>query len=132
MSKGARLFLHCLLLRDEVMRPRQLSHQWRDNFFLIQWFLSTAADFLSKSPVDPISITKKELFMSGLKVETLQREFFYNGSRIPDPAPNLSVEEVRELLTPSWPEIATATLEGPEDTGNALRYTFNRAIGSKG
>jgi PRTRC genetic system protein C len=73
-----------------------------------------------------------EIFMSGLKVETLQREFFYNGTRIPDPAPNLSVEEVRELLTPTWPEIATATLEGPEDSGNALRYTFNRAIGSKG
>ena len=30
--------------------------------------------------------------MSGLKVEVLQREFFYNGTRIPDPAPNLSVE----------------------------------------
>jgi PRTRC genetic system protein C len=70
--------------------------------------------------------------MSSLKVEALQREFFYHGTRIPDPAPNLSVEEVRELLTPSWPEIATATLEGPEDTGSTLRYTFNRAIGSKG
>jgi len=70
--------------------------------------------------------------MSGLKVETLQREFFYNGTRIPDPAPNLSVEQVRELLTPTWPELATATLEGPEDTGGTLRYTFNRAIGSKG
>lgn len=34
--------------------------------------------------------------------------------------------------TPTWPEIATATLTGPEDTGSALRYTFNRAIGSKG
>jgi PRTRC genetic system protein C len=70
--------------------------------------------------------------MSGLKVEALPREFFYNGTRIPDPAPNLSIEQVRELLTPSWPEIATATLSGPEDSGNALRYTFNRAIGSKG
>ena len=70
--------------------------------------------------------------MSDLKVEALQREFFYNGTRIPDPAPNLSVEQVRELLTPTWPEIATATLSGPEDTGSALRYTFNRAIGSKG
>ncbi len=70
--------------------------------------------------------------MSGLKVEALQREFFYSGTRIPDPAPNLSVEQVRELLTPTWPEIATATMEGPEDTGNALRYTFIRAIGSKG
>jgi PRTRC genetic system protein C len=70
--------------------------------------------------------------MSGLKVEALQREFFYNGTRIPDPAPNLSVEQLRELLTLTWPEIATARLEGPEDTGSALRYTFNRAIGSKG
>jgi PRTRC genetic system protein C len=34
--------------------------------------------------------------------------------------------------TPSYPEIATATLTGPEDTGNALRYSFSRAIGSKG
>jgi PRTRC genetic system protein C len=34
--------------------------------------------------------------------------------------------------TPTWPEIATATLSGPEDTGTALLYTFNRAIGSKG
>ena len=39
--------------------------------------------------------------MSGLKLESLQRGFFYNGTRIPDPAPNLSVEQVRELLTPT-------------------------------
>ncbi len=70
--------------------------------------------------------------MSSLKVESLHREFFYNGTRIPDPAPSLTVEQVRELLTPSYPEIATATLEGPEDIGDALRYTFSRAIGSKG
>ena len=34
--------------------------------------------------------------------------------------------------TPSYPEIATASLTGPEDTGTVLRYTFSRAIGSKG
>jgi PRTRC genetic system protein C len=44
----------------------------------------------------------------------------------------MSVEEVRDLLAPSYPELATATLTGPEDTGTTLRYTFNRAIGSKG
>jgi PRTRC genetic system protein C len=70
--------------------------------------------------------------MSTLTVKALHREFFYNGARIPDPAPSLTVEEVRELLTPSFPEIATATLAGPEDTGGTLRYTFSRAIGSKG
>ena len=50
--------------------------------------------------------------MSSLTVKALHREFFYNGTRIPDPAPNLTVEQVRELLTPSYPEIATATLTG--------------------
>lgn len=70
--------------------------------------------------------------MNSVTVKALHREFFYNGTRIPDPAPNLNVEEVRELLTPSFPEIATATLAGPEDTGGTLRYTFSRAIGSKG
>ena len=34
--------------------------------------------------------------------------------------------------TPTYPEIATATLTGPEDTGTTLRFTFSRAIGSKG
>ncbi len=70
--------------------------------------------------------------MSTLKAETLHREFFHNGTCIPDPAPGLSVDQVRELLTPAFPDIATATLTGPEDTGSALRYTFSRAIGSKG
>jgi hypothetical protein len=29
--------------------------------------------------------------MSSLTVKTLRREFFYNGTRVPDPAPNLIV-----------------------------------------
>ena len=70
--------------------------------------------------------------MTSLKAEVLLREFNYNGVRIPDPAPQMSVEQVREMLSPSFPEIATASLTGPEDTGTVLRYTFSRAIGSKG
>jgi len=67
-----------------------------------------------------------------MQAAMLPREFYYLSSRIPDPNPQMSVDEVRELLTPAYPEIATATLTGPEDTGTALRYTFARAIGSKG
>ena len=70
--------------------------------------------------------------MAKLQAQILLREFNYNGVRIPDPAPQMSVEQVRDLLAPSYPELATATLTGPEDTGTTLRYTFNRAIGSKG
>ena len=69
---------------------------------------------------------------STLKTSTLPREFVLNGARIPDPDPQMSVEQVRELITPSYPEIATATMTGPEDTGTSLRYSFYRAIGSKG
>jgi PRTRC genetic system protein C len=67
-----------------------------------------------------------------LQASALPREFFYNGSRIPDPNRTMEMEQVRELLTPSSPEIATATMTGPKDTGTALLYTFSRAIGSKG
>ena len=67
-----------------------------------------------------------------LQASTLPCEFLYQGSRIPDPDPTMEIDQVRELLTPSYPEIATATMTGPEDTGTALRYTFSRAIGSKG
>ena len=41
--------------------------------------------------------------MSSVTVKALQREFFYNGTRIPDPAPNLTVEQVRELLFKKTP-----------------------------
>ncbi len=70
--------------------------------------------------------------MSNLRVEALVREFFYNGIRIPDPGSDLTVDQVRDLLVPNYPEIATASVSGPEATGTALRYTFSRAIGTKG
>jgi PRTRC genetic system protein C len=73
-----------------------------------------------------------ETHMSSLKTEALLREFYYNGVRIPDPGPDLTVDQVRDLLVPRFPEIATALVHGPEDMGNVLRYKFTRAIGEKG
>jgi PRTRC genetic system protein C len=75
---------------------------------------------------------KERTKMTVLKTAPLLREFYYNGVRIPDPGPGMTVEQVRDLLTPTYPEMATASLSGPEDMGDVLRYTFNRAIGSKG
>jgi PRTRC genetic system protein C len=42
-----------------------------------------------------------------LKTRALPREFVFNGARIPDPNPQMSIDQVRDLLTPSYPEIAT-------------------------
>jgi Prokaryotic Ubiquitin len=42
--------------------------------------------------------------MSTLRAEALVREFHYNGIRIPDPGPDLTVEQVRDLLAPNYPQ----------------------------
>jgi PRTRC genetic system protein C len=67
-----------------------------------------------------------------LKVETLTREFAYNGVKLPDPNPELSVEEVRDMYVATYPELATAAVEGPSPVGGKMQYTFTRAVGVKG
>jgi PRTRC genetic system protein C len=70
--------------------------------------------------------------MATVTASVLRREFVYNGTAIPDPNPSLSAEQVRDTLVPAFPEIATAALTGPEVKGDVARYTFTRAIGTKG
>ena len=65
-------------------------------------------------------------------VKTMLRVFSFNGLKLPDPDPKLSVDEVRGVFAHAYPEIATATVTGPEPVGDTLKYTFERAIGSKG
>ena len=48
------------------------------------------------------------------------------------PDRTLSPEEVRGVLSTLYPDIATASITGPEAVGNKLRYNFVRAIGAKG
>ena len=48
-----------------------------------------------------------------VKVEALTRVFIYNGVKLPDPGPNLSVEQVRDMYVATYPELATAVVEGP-------------------
>ena len=75
-------------------------------------------------------------YKGGLKiimtVETMNREFRYDQLRLPDPNPRLTVDEVRTAFSATYPEIATATLTGPEAVGNKLVYHFTKAIGTKG
>jgi PRTRC genetic system protein C len=62
----------------------------------------------------------------------LSRHFEFNGIRLPDISPSLSVEEVRSLYSQQFPEIATATITGPEQVGDKLVYRFSTAVGVKG
>lgn len=62
----------------------------------------------------------------------LERSFCYNGLYLPDPDPQLTPEQVRDLYAATYPEITTAAIEGPEATGETMQYKFTRAIGTKG
>ncbi|QHN03674.1 PRTRC system protein C [Granulicella sp. WH15] len=55
--------------------------------------------------------------MAGLAIALLPREFSYQGTRIPNPNPAMNLEQVQDFLTAAYPEIATAKLVGPEETG---------------
>jgi PRTRC genetic system protein C len=63
-----------------------------------------------------------------VKVERLERCFCYLGSRLPDPDPTLSIEQVRDVFVNAYPELATAAIEGPSTVNGTLHYTFVRAV----
>ena len=63
---------------------------------------------------------------------TLVREFTHNGVKLPDPNPGMALEQGRAIYANQYPDLATATITGPEADGEKLRYGFVRAIGTKG
>ena len=67
-----------------------------------------------------------------ITVQKLLRSFAYNGISLPDPGAELSPEQVRDVYSATYPEITTASIEGPEHKGDRLVYTFRRAVGTKG
>jgi PRTRC genetic system protein C len=67
-----------------------------------------------------------------MESRVLGRCFSFQSLKLPDPDPKLSAEEVRTLYSQQYPDLATATITGPEVVGDKLVYSFSRAIGSKG
>ncbi len=67
-----------------------------------------------------------------MESHVLSRYFEFNGVRLPDINPSLSVEEIRTAYAHQFPDIATATITGPEAVGDKLRYSFSRSVGVKG
>jgi PRTRC genetic system protein C len=67
-----------------------------------------------------------------MEVHRLDREFRYNGVKLPDTNPAIPPEQVRDAYVHLYPEIATAAIEGPESSDGKLIYKFVRAIGAKG
>ena len=67
-----------------------------------------------------------------MEAHILSRCFSFQSLKLPDPDPKLSPEEVRVLYSQQYPDIATASITGPEVVGDKLLYTFSRHIGAKG
>ena len=70
--------------------------------------------------------------MSRLKAQPMIRTFSYNGLTLPDIDVNRTPEQIRDLYSATYPEIATAVIEGPEAVDGVLRYKLTRAVGTKG
>ncbi len=66
-----------------------------------------------------------------VKATVLPRAFSYNGTTLPD-IEGLSVEEIQQHYAHEYPELATASVAGPENKDGKMVYTFSRAIGTKG
>lgn len=49
-----------------------------------------------------------------------------------DPNPSLLPEQVRNLYVDSYPELASATVHGPEITVDCVKYSFTAKLGTKG
>ena len=67
-----------------------------------------------------------------MTITPMKRIFEFQGIRLPDPNSAITVEQVRGVFATQYPEIATASLSGPETVGDKSVYRFERAIGTKG
>ncbi len=67
-----------------------------------------------------------------IQTTVLTRTFSYSGLTLPDPGKSLSPEEVRDIYAATYPELISASIEGPEKKGNNLVYTFKKGVGTKG
>ena len=110
--------------------------------FPARWMILPCSSRCPNRPVgcQPIRIIELMVASSGctivmtktVTVTKMIRVFQFNGIRLPDPNPEMSVDNVKALYSAQYPELTTAVVNGPEAVGDKLRYTFDRAIGSKG
>ncbi len=73
-----------------------------------------------------------------LEVKALQRDFVSRQGKggservLADPAPGMSPEEVRAHYSQVYPELASASIDGPEIRDGRQVYVFSRSVGTKG
>lgn len=66
-----------------------------------------------------------------ITAEPLERVFEFGALRFPDPNPDLSNQEVRDMLATQYPELANATITETVRAGKRV-ILLERSIGRKG
>lgn len=71
-----------------------------------------------------------------LEINTLKRVFHLKKGNmvleLDDPDSNLSLNEVMDFYSMNYPELTTATVQGPEIENERAVYQFKTTIGVKG
>lgn len=67
-----------------------------------------------------------------MQATPIKRSFSYNNHQLGDPNPNLPPEQVKEIFAAARPELASATIEGPELVNGRQLYRFVKQVGTKG
>jgi PRTRC genetic system protein C len=67
-----------------------------------------------------------------LQARAMPRVFKYNGTELPCPGSNLTTEAVRDIYSANFPELTSATIDGPTTKHGKLVYEFVRTAGAKG
>ncbi len=62
----------------------------------------------------------------------LKRVFVYKKTELDDPNTNFNVNEVLEFYTGQYPELTTASVQGPEVKEDKIIYQFKNNVGTKG
>lgn len=71
-----------------------------------------------------------------LEITNLKREFKFkkDGTQVtlPDPNPEFSTTDVLQFYSGQYPELTTATLDGPKIEGKSAVYSVKTTVGTKG
>lgn len=67
-----------------------------------------------------------------IEITQLKRQFEFNGVQLPDPGPEFSPEEVRDVYSAQYPDLTTAVIDGPNQHADYVEYKFIRNVGTKG
>ena len=67
-----------------------------------------------------------------LNVTVKTRIFKYGDLILSDPNKNMTISEALKFYSMQYPELTTATIEGPAMDNDNVVYTFSKSIGVKG